>query len=431
MHLYDLPLIFVLIGLVFYVVLGGADFGAGFWQLFAGRGERGERMREHAHHAMAPVWEANHVWLIFVLTVTWTAYPTFFGSIASTLSVPLFIAAVGIVLRGASYALRAGTATAREQRSSDTVFAVSSILTPFALGTMIGAIAARRVPVGNAAGNTLTSWTGPISILVGVLAVATSAYLAAVFLAADARRLARRDPSERHLEAAFRSRALAAGVLAGAVAIAGIFVLRSDAHLLYHRLLHTDALAALIVSILAGAGTLVLVWRRHFEAARYSAALAVAGVIAGWAIAQYPLLLPGLTVRQAAAPHDTLLAVVIAVLAGAVILLPSLALLFRLVLRGHFEGHASAAAPAPMTVGALVSASGRGLLARAAGACLLAGFGFLTIAEAGWAHAIGVLALLAFIVCGSFALVLSQPQSVNGPDHAGTSSAGEDVRTRL
>src|ERR1700676_3270271 len=105
MHLYDLPLIFVLIGLVFYVVLGGADFGAGFWQLFAGRGERGERMREHAHHAMAPVWEANHVWLIFVLTVTWTAYPVAFGALASTLTIPISIAALGIVFRGLAYAL--------------------------------------------------------------------------------------------------------------------------------------------------------------------------------------------------------------------------------------------------------------------------------------------------------------------------------------
>jgi cytochrome d ubiquinol oxidase subunit II len=412
MHLYELPMIFVLIGLVFYVVLAGADFGAGFWQLFSGRGARGASMREHAHHAMAPVWEANHVWLIFVLTVTWTAYPTAFGSIASTLSVPLFIAAIGIILRGASYALRAGTATAREQRSSDTVFALSSILTPFALGTMIGAIAARRVPVGNAAGNTFSSWTGPISILVGVLAVAACAYLAAVFLAADARRAATRDPSERHLEAAFRARALAAGVLAGAVAIAGIFVLRSDAYALYHRLLHSGALAALIVSILAGAGTLVLVWRRHFEAARYSAALAVAGVVAGWAIAQYPLLLPGLTVRQAAAPHDTLVAVVISVLAGAVILFPSLALLFRLVLRGHLEHGADRLATAPPRAIGLLSASAHGLLARLAGACVLAGFGLLTIAEAGWAHAVGVLALLAFIVCGSFALVLSHYGSV-------------------
>src|ERR1700716_1255942 len=132
-----LPLVFALAGLALYTVLAGADFGAGFWLLFAGSGERGDRIREHSHHSMAPVWEANHVWLIFVLTVTWTAYPTAFGSIASTLSVPLFLAAVCLIFRGASYALRAGPASAAETRTIDTVFALSSVLTPFALGTMI------------------------------------------------------------------------------------------------------------------------------------------------------------------------------------------------------------------------------------------------------------------------------------------------------
>src|SRR6266566_691360 len=124
MHLYDLPLVFALIGLAFYTVLAGADFGAGFWQLVAGKGKRAEEVRDEAHHAMAPVWEANHVWLIFVLTVVWTAYPTAFGSIASTLSIPLFIAAVGIVMRGIAYALRAGTRAPAEQRRVDTVFAL-------------------------------------------------------------------------------------------------------------------------------------------------------------------------------------------------------------------------------------------------------------------------------------------------------------------
>ena len=123
MHLYELPLAFALAGLALYVVLGGADFGAGFWQLTAGRGRSGERIRDHAHHSMAAVWEANHVWLIFVLTVVWTAYPAAFGSIASTLSFALFIAAVGIIFRGAAYALRAGTSTgaassARSRRCS-------------------------------------------------------------------------------------------------------------------------------------------------------------------------------------------------------------------------------------------------------------------------------------------------------------------------
>jgi cytochrome bd-type quinol oxidase subunit 2 len=257
-HLYELPLCFVLIGLVLYVVLAGADFGAGFWQLLA-RGPRGARIRDHTHHAMAPVWEANHVWLIFVITVTWTAYPTAFGAIASTLSVPLFIAAVGIILRGASYALRAGASTARETRTIDTVFAVSSVLTPFALGTMIGAIASQRVPVGNAAGHLFSSWLNPTSVTVGVLAVATSAYLAAVFLAADADRA-----GDAELVADFRTRALAAGLVAGMIALGAFAVLHSDAHRLYERLLRGDALVAVIVSALAGLATLELVRRRGF-----------------------------------------------------------------------------------------------------------------------------------------------------------------------
>src|ERR1051325_8200283 len=161
LHLYLIPLIFALIGLAFYTVLGGADFGAGFWQLTAGKGRQAQAVREHAHAAMAPVWEANHVWLIFVITVVWTAYPSAFGSIASTLTIPLFIAAVGIIFRGTAYALRAGARTARELAAIDTAFALSSILTPFALGTAVGGIASRRVPIGNAAGDQLSSWLNP------------------------------------------------------------------------------------------------------------------------------------------------------------------------------------------------------------------------------------------------------------------------------
>ena len=158
MHLYELPLVFSLVGLAFYTVLAGADFGAGWWQLTAGKGPDAASIRDHAHQAMGPVWEANHVWLIFVLTVVWTAYPSAFGSIASTLAIPLFIAAVGIIFRGTAYALRAGASTARELRAIDTAFALSSILTPFALGTAVGGIASRRVPVGNAAGDQVSSW---------------------------------------------------------------------------------------------------------------------------------------------------------------------------------------------------------------------------------------------------------------------------------
>ncbi len=206
MFLKTLPLVFVLAGLVLYTVLAGADFGAGMWRLLAGGGERGERIRDHAHHSMGPVWEANHVWLIFVITVAWTAYPTFVGSVASTLAVPFFIAALGIILRGASYALRSAASTSRESRMVDSAFAVGSLVTPFALGTMAGAIAAERVPVGNAAGGLFSSWTGAVPILIGVLAVAFSAYLAAVYLAADAAR-----HGDAELVEAYRVRALGAG----------------------------------------------------------------------------------------------------------------------------------------------------------------------------------------------------------------------------
>ena len=148
-------------------------------------------MRDHAHHAMGPVWEANHVWLIFVLVVCWTGYPTAFASIVSTLAIPLFIAAVGIILRGTAYALRVGTGTVGELQPVDLVFALSSIIVPFAFGAAIGGIASGRVPVGNAQGDTFTSWVNWTSFLVGVLAVAVAAYLAAVYLAADAMRLGR------------------------------------------------------------------------------------------------------------------------------------------------------------------------------------------------------------------------------------------------
>jgi cytochrome d ubiquinol oxidase subunit II len=401
MGLAEIPLLLALAGLVLYVVLGGADFGAGFWQLFAGRGARGERVREHAHEAMAPVWEANHVWLVFVLVVMWTCYPTAFGSIVSTLSIPLFVAAIGIIFRGTSYALRAGTSARRELRTVDTVFGVASILTPFALGTVVGAIADGRVPVGNAAGDLWTSWTGPLSLMIGVLAVATGAYLAAVYLAADA---VRRGDAE--MESAFRARALGAGLVAGVLAALGLVVLDDAAHDLFEEIVSGSALPALLVSAAGGLGTLALVWTRRYEAARYSAAVAVAAIVAGWALAQQPELLPGLTVSEAAAGDDTMIAVIVAVAAGALVLGPSLALLFTLTLRGRLGSYGDEAPVGPVTA---LAAARTGLLARVSIACLVATLGFLTLADAGWAHAIGVVTLIAAVVTGFRAAVPVEP----------------------
>jgi cytochrome bd ubiquinol oxidase subunit II len=408
MHLYDLPLFFSLIGLVLYTVLAGADFGAGLWQLFSGRGSRGIRIRDHAHNSMAAVWEANHVWLIFVLTVVWTAYPEAFGAIASTLSIPLFIAAVGIIFRGAAYALRAGSSTPRESRTIDTVTAVASIITPFALGAAVGGIASSRVPVGNAAGDLVSSWLNPTSILIGVLAVVTAAYLAAVYLAADAVRLGKSD-----LARAFRVRALGTGVVAGAIALGGLAILHADVPSLYHGLVNGDGLVALVVSILAGVTTLGLVWVGRYEPARYSAAAAVAAIIAGWALAQRPTFLPGLTIQQAAAPDDTLIAIVVAVLVGAAILFPSLGLLFKLLLGGRLD-YAESTSPSKSPRRAVLSASAPGLLARSAGACFVAGLGFLTAADAGWAHAIGIASLFGFIVLGFLAVAPSELGKADG-----------------
>ena len=212
----ELPMVFILLGLAAYTVLAGADFGAGFWTLFPGGGRASRAAtRDHARHAMGPVWEANHVWLVFVLVVCWTAYPVAFASITSTLAVPLFIAVVGIILRGTSYALRGQLEGARGHRAVENVFALSSVLTPFALGAVAGGIASGRVPVGNAAGNLVTSWLNPTSVMIGTLAIALSAYLAAVYLAADARRF-----DEWGLERDFRLRALSSGVVAGALAVA-------------------------------------------------------------------------------------------------------------------------------------------------------------------------------------------------------------------
>jgi cytochrome bd ubiquinol oxidase subunit II len=394
LHLYLIPLIFALVGLVFYTVLGGADFGTGFWQLTAGRGRQADAVREHAHAGMAPVWEANHVWLIFVLTVVWTAYPTAFGSIASTLSIPLFIAALGIIFRGVTYALRAGAAGPRELGAIDTVFSISSVLTPFALGAAIGGIASGRVPVGNAAGSQFSSWLNPTSVLIGVFAVASAAYMAAVFLCADASKL-----DDQELEEGFRRRALGAGVVAGVIAFAGLAVIAQDAERIFDGLTSGFGLVALVASLIAGVATLALVWRRRYEPARYSAAVAVAAIIAGWAVAQSPIFLPGLTIEAAAAARSTLIAVIVAVLGGALILFPSLGFLFRLVLSGRLaeSGEDLELRARPPR---LVRASRQGFLARLALACLIVGIGLLTVAEAGWAHALGVVSLLGFAALG-------------------------------
>jgi cytochrome d ubiquinol oxidase subunit II len=391
----EAPLVLMLVGLTAYAVLGGADFGAAFWQ-FGARGERGGALRGHGYRAMGPVWEANHVWLVFVLVVCWTAYPQAFASIFSTLSVPLFIAAIGIILRGTAYAVHAGTAREIERRAIDGVFSISSLLTPFALGTVVGAIASGRVPVGNAAGDPLTSWLNPTSLLVGTLAVACGAYVAAVYLAGDAARAGLDD-----LAAAFRTRALGAGVVTGAIAFAGLAVVAYDADRLADKLFAWPAVAAIAASAAAGLATLELVRRSRFEAARYGASAAVAAVVAGWALAQRPELLPGLTVEEAAAGRPVLIATIVGVALGGLILIPSLALLFGLVLHGRFDEQA-----AERSSDRAMLAPRRPRLSPMAMAAVAGAIGLpLTLVfDGGPFLAFGVLGLLTFVALASVAL---------------------------
>jgi cytochrome d ubiquinol oxidase subunit II len=333
MSLADVCIGFVALGVTAYAVLGSADFGAGFWDLTAGGAKRGGRLRGMVQRSMSPVWEANHVWLIFVLVILWTAFPTAFGSVFSTLSIPLFLAAIGIIFRGAAFALRGQAATINEARVIGAVFALSSVLVPFFLGAAIGGVASGRVPVGNAAGDLVTSWLNPTSVLIGVIGVLTGAYLAAVYLAGDSRRAGLDD-----LERAFRTRALATGAITGVVALAGLLVLRDDARDLYDGLTSGAGLLLVIASGLAGLATIALVWSERFGLARVTAAGAVAAIVVGWLVAQKPYILPPeLTIDEAKASNATLSAIVIGVGAGMVILVPSLWYLYRLVLQGRLD----------------------------------------------------------------------------------------------
>jgi cytochrome d ubiquinol oxidase subunit II len=330
----DAVAIVLWIGATMYAVFGGADFGAGLWSLLAGAGDRGRRARELIDWAIGPVWEANHVWLIFVLVVLWTGFPSAFEALFSTLFIPLSLAALGIVLRGSGFAFHKTARRLKGRELAERLFGLSSLLTPFFMGTVVGAIASERVPLGNAAGDPVTSWVNPLSLLVGALFVATSAYLSAVFLVSDARRAG---AGAADLERYFTVRALAVALVAGACAVAGIFVLRADARYLYDGLTH-EGLPLVILSALCGLAVLELLRRRADRGARPLAVGAVVAVIWGWGVAQYPYLLPEkLTIADGAAASATLTSVLIVFGVAVVLVLPAIALLFTLAQRSLIE----------------------------------------------------------------------------------------------
>lgn len=315
----------LVVAITFYAVFGGADFGAGFWDLVAGGTRRGERPRALVDHSIAPVWEANHVWLIFVFVVLWTCFPQAYAAITLTLFVPLTLAALGVVLRGAGFAFRKAVLRTSERREFGAAFALSSVLVPYCLGAAIGGVASGRVPAGGVAGDPWTSWVNPTSVVAGLLAVSLCAYLAAFFLVVDARRLA-----DDAMVEYFRRRATAAAVAAALVAGAGVLVVSGDAPYLYDGLT-SRALPIVAGSVLCGSAALLLLLRHARRGARPLAVAAVASVIIAWAVAQWDYLLPQtLTVAAGAAPSGTITAVLAATALAALVLVPAFSLLYVL-----------------------------------------------------------------------------------------------------
>jgi len=319
------------VGATFYALFGGADFGGGFWDLVAGGPERGQRPRDVIQRSLTPVWEANHVWLIFILVVLWTAFPPAFSAVMTTLYVPLALAALGIVLRGSGFAFRKSIEGLGGRRVAGATFAISSLLTPFFMGAVVGAVADGNVPAAGD-GPPFSSWLHPLPLLTGAMFVATGAYLAAVFLVGDARRA-----GEEEMQRYFARRALIAAAAAGVTAAFGLVELHAETRYVFDRLVH-EGLPLVILSGLCGVGVLAILLAAARRAAtprsrllRPLAAAAVVAVIWGWGVAQFPYLLPtSLTISGAAAPPDTLATVIVVFLFAAVLVLPALGLLYWL-----------------------------------------------------------------------------------------------------
>jgi cytochrome bd ubiquinol oxidase subunit II len=316
----------ILLGvLAIYAIFAGADFGGGLWDLFAGDDHRGRPVRQLIDETITPVWEANHVWLIFALVIFWSAFPAAFASVMTVAALPLWLAVLGIVLRGAGFAFRKEVQGLRSERLLGATFAFSSLLTPFFMGTVVGCVAAGKVAL-NAQNSMLVAWTSPTSLLIGALFVAVCGYQAAVFLIAEAK-----SRGEHRLERYFRRRAAIASVAAGVLSLGTLAELHDSNYALY-RGLTGRALPLLILGAACGLIVLALLALGRSRGLRALSAIGVAAVVWGWGVGQYPTLLPGtgLTLANGSAPHATLVTLVAVFVAAVVLVVPGFLLLFRL-----------------------------------------------------------------------------------------------------
>ena len=315
----------LLAGITLYAVLGGADFGGGLWDLLAGGDRRGQEPRRLIDESITPVWEANHVWLVFDLVIFWTAFPQAFAAVMNTVALPLWLAVAGIVLRGSGFAFRKELSRPSLQRATGATFAFSSLVTPFFMGTVIGAIATGSIPA-DATHASLAAWTSPTALLAGFLFVAACGYLAAVYLAGEAAR-----GGDGRMQAYFTRRAQAAGVVAGALSLATLVELHTSNPALDARLTGR-ALALVVLAGVCGLAALTLLTAGRPKGVRLIAALGVSAVVWGWGVAQYPVLLPGtaVTLSNAGAPQSTMVALIVVFILAALLIGPSFVLLFSL-----------------------------------------------------------------------------------------------------
>jgi cytochrome d ubiquinol oxidase subunit II len=317
----------MLLSLTFYALMGGADYGGGVWDLLA-TGRRAPKQRALIADAIGPIWEANHVWLILVVVLLFTAFPPAFTAIMTALHIPLTLLLIGIVLRGAAFTFRAyDSQDDAVQRRWGAVFAVASTFTPVMLGVCIGAIASGRITVegGVVTSGFFGAWLTPFAWAVGGLTLALFAFLAAVYLTLEA-------AGDQALQHDFQRRALWAALAVGALALLVYLLSVEGAPRIREGISGTWwALPLQLATAATALGALWSLYTRCFRLARLLAAAQVALILWGWALAQFPYLVePHITIQGAAAPPITLNLLLGALVAGAVILIPSLAVLYRI-----------------------------------------------------------------------------------------------------
>jgi cytochrome d ubiquinol oxidase subunit II len=320
----------IILALNAYVLLGGGDFGGGLWDLLAS-GPRKDQQRELIADSIAPIWEANHVWLIVVVVMLFTGFPVAFGTLGIVLHIPISLLLIGIILRGSAFVFRSyGSRTKERRRTWGLAFAIASTIAPLLLGAVIGAIASGAVgdvaeEVGRAsfARVFVAPWTSPFAIVVGLFALALFAFLAAVYSTVAAHTDALRED--------FRARSLLSAVAVFVFATLALVLSFESAQRVASGVLgRTWSLPLHIVTGLAAIGAIVALWTRRYRIARVSAALQVSCIIWGWGFAQFPYVIPTkLTIRDAAAPRETLDLLLIGLIVGSIVLIPSLVYLYR------------------------------------------------------------------------------------------------------